>query len=408
MEDNMLYRERTKEEIREFIQRDGRTGYEKMPGSSYQGFMYEKKVDSSERVITFDLRLPDEGTLIFEAAPGIHVSSKGYLPAVKRYCQEHIILKYGAVNVNGENIQFHIENCLMDNPVSRETLEMYEAEAIRVLELHRDNLCDLAAGKFLPSVQVIENERSHANKKNNYEESIIAIKDFLSNRSKHNAICEKIDENNNTAFYSQVLTGEESFRLSFILSEEGVLILKGIYGENAFVVPEPYRYAVAEYLNDENARHKYAALSMGANGSGVSCQVCTSLLDGTIGDKTIEFMEQIVLHTLSDSMGKIEKLGAGLFVQEEREDQEIANLAKMFAESEVGKDFRSAIEGLEKTAMPLPNMMNPFGNFGGMRRPAPEIDVDDFLVDYPVSEDDEPSMSEFADDLGMDFSEEEE
>lgn len=407
MEENSLYREKTKAIIREFIQHDGRCGYEKMIGSSYQGFMYEKKVDDSERGITFDLRLPDEGTMIFEAAPGIHVSSKDYQPTVKRYCQENIALNYGAVNVDGDDVQFHIENCLMDNPVTEETLEKYEAEAIRVLELHRDNLCNLAAGRFLSCVPVIEKKIQNANKKFNYESSINSIREFLSNRSGHNAVCEKVDENDNTMFYCQVMTGDESFRLSFVLSEDGILILKGFYGENAFVVPEPYSYAVAEYLNDENAKHKYAALSMGMNGEGVSCSICTSLLDGTIGDKTIEFMEHIVLKTLRDSIVKIEKLGAGFFVKEEKEDDEMEKLAKMFAESEMGKDLMSALEGVKTPSMPLPNSMNPFGGLDGIRRPAPGHVTDSFIRDYNPTDDDELSMSEFADDLGTDSSDEE-
>lgn len=407
MEENSLYREKTKEIIREFIQHDGRCGYEKMPGSSYQGFMYEKKVDDSGRVITFDLRLPDEGTMIFEAASGTHVSSKDYQPTVKRYCQENISLNYGAVNVDGDDIQFHIENCLMDNPITEETLEQYEAEAIRVLELHRDNLNNLATGRFLSCVPVIENKRHNTNKKFNCENSINSIREFLSKRSSHNAVCEKVDENDNTLFYCQVMTGDESFRLSFVLSEDGILILKGFYGENAFVVPEPYRYAVAEYLNDENAKHKYAALSLGANGEGVSCSICTSLLDGTIGDKTIEFMEHIVLKTLRDSIERIEKLGAGFFVKEEKEDDEMEKLAKMFAESEMGKDLMSALEGVKTPTMSLPNSMNPFGGLGGIRRPAPRHAIDSFIRDYNPTDDDELSMSEFADDLGTDSSDEE-
>lgn len=407
MEENSLYREKTKEIIREFIQRDGRCGYEKMLGSSYQGFMYEKKVDDTERVITFDLRLPDEGTMIFEAAPGIHVSSKNYQPTVKRYCQDNITLNYGAINIDGDDVQFHIESCLMDNPVTEETLGKYEAEAIRVLELHRNNLCNLAAGRFLSCVPVIEKKIQNANKKFDYESSINSIREFLSNRSSHNAVCEKVDENDNTMFYCQVMTGDESFRLSFVLSEDGILILKGFYGENAFVVPEPYRYAVAEYLNDENAKHKYAALSMGMNGEGVSCSICTSLLDGTIGDKTIEFMERIVLKTLRDSIERIEKLGAGFFVKEEIEDDEMEKLAKMFAESEMGKNLVSALEGAGKPSMPLPNSMNSFGSLRGIRRSAPEHVIDSFIREHNLSDDDELSMSEFADDLETDSADEE-
>ena len=407
MEEYSLYREKTTEIIREFIQHDGRCGYEKMLSSSYQGFMYEKKLGDSKRVITFDLRLPDEGTLIFEAAPGIHVSSKDYLPTVKRYCQENITLNYGAVNVDGDDVQFHIENCLMDNPVSEETLKKYEAEAIRVLELHRDNLCNMALGRFLSCVPVKENKRSNSNKDLNYENSINSLREFLTNRSNHNAVCEKVDENNNVAFYCQVMTGDESFRLSFILSSDGVLILKGFYGENAFVVPEPYRYAVAEYLNDENARHKYAALLLGSNGEGVSCNICTSLLDGTIGDKTIEFMELIMLKTLSDSIVKIEKIGAGFFVKEDKEDDEMEKLAKMFAMGEMGKNLMSTLGGIEKPAMPLPNSINSFGGLRGMRTPEQEQVIDSFIRDYNPSDDNELSMNEFADNIGTDSSDEE-
>ena len=387
MEENSLYLGKTKEVIKEFIQRDGRIGYEKMSCSSYEGFMYSRKTETSNHMITFDIRLPIEGTMIYEAASGIHVSNRAYLPAVKRYCQERIHTKYGAVNVDGEDVQFHIENCLMENPVSAETLELYETEALRVIEQHRENLRNLATGRFLSIVPVEENIKRDVREKYNFSNSIAAIRDYLSNRARRNAVCEKLDENNNTIFYCQIKTEDETFRLSFNLTDDGILVLNGSYGENAFVVPEAYRYAVADYLNDENARHKYTALSMGNDGEGVSCSICTSLLDGVIGDKTIEFMEHILLKTLSDSIEAVETIGAGLFYKEEKMDEQIEELAKMIAEKEVGKDLMGAL--------------NPFGGFPEFAARTPALDLAPFAMDdIMLDVDDEISMCDFDDDLG--------
>ena len=66
MDERNRYQEETKDVIREFLKKNGRCGYEKLQGSSYQGFLYERKVKETNRTITFDIKLPDEGAMVFD------------------------------------------------------------------------------------------------------------------------------------------------------------------------------------------------------------------------------------------------------------------------------------------------------------------------------------------------------
>ena len=405
MDERNRYQEETKDVIREFLKKNGRCGYEKLQGSSYQGFLYERKIKETNRTITFDIRLPDEGSMVFEAASEIHVLQKSHLPAIKRYCQERIKVNYGAVNVNGDSVQFHIEDFIVDNPISIQTLEAYETEAIRVLELHYENLSNLANGKVLSIMPVKGLGKEIKDKKNRFVESIDSIRDYLSNRSSYNAICEKIDENNNTVFYCQVMAPNESFRLSFNISNDGILILKGTYGENAFVVPEAYRYAVADYINDENAKHKYGALSIGSDDEGVSFNICTSLLDGVIRDRTIKYMEGILLQNLSSSFESIETIGNGFILKDEKKNERMANLAKLLSEDKEAKDLLGIPGKMGSPLMSLLGDMNPFEGLPDLESSESEQSTG-FSLDDQQSADDDMSMCEFADDLETDVSEE--
>lgn len=391
-----MYREKSKEVIRRWIQKNGREGYEKIFGG-YEGFFYRKTLQNSNCTINVNILLPFENTLIFEAALGIHVSNAAHLPAVKLYCQE-IKTYFGAVNVDADNhnVQFHVESSLMDNPVSEETLSVFEKEAIRIFELHTENLSNLAIGKLL-STNIIKDHRKRSGKKRNtFDASINVIHDYLINKSGYNSVGKRLDENDETIFYCQAMTEEETFRISYRVVDEGILIIKGEYGENAFVVPGPYRYAVAGYLNDENAKHKYTSFSIGDATQGVSSSVCVSLLDGTIGIGSIEFFEQILLRTLSSSIETIEMLGAGLVPKENADSNEIKELAKRFASREMRKNM---LETLQEIANPVRGLSHRGNLLSGElkeeKRPElmPSFPVKERIVD---AEDKEISMSDFA------------
>lgn len=401
MDERNRYQEETKDVIREFLKKNGRCGYEKLQGSSYQGFLYERKVKETNRTITFDIKLPDEGAMVFEAASEIHVLQKSYLHAIKRYCQERIKVNYGAVNVSGDSVQFHIEDFIVDNPISIQTLEAYETEAIRVLELHYENLSNLANGKVLSIMPVKGLSKEIKEKTDRFVESIDSIRDYLSNRSYYNAICEKVDESNNTAFYCQVLSPSESFRLSFNISNDGILVLKGTYGENAFVVPEAYRYAVADYLNDENANNKYGALSIGSDDEGVSYNICTSLLDGVIGDRTIQYMEGLLFANLISSFESIETIGNGFILKDER----IAKLTKLHSEAKEAKDLSSTPSKMSSPLMSSLWDMNQLGSSPDFGSSESEQSTG-VSIDYMPFIDDDMSMCEFAEDLETDVPEE--
>ena len=396
MKGNCLYRERAKEVIREFLQREGRISYEKKQSSSYQGFMYLKK-EASDKVFAFDILLPDEGTMVFEAAIGIHVSNMAFVPTVTRYCQEKIRSNCGSVQVQGADIVFRAMDCMMENPISFETLEKYEKEAIRVLELHHDNLSNLALGRSL-SISPVEEPRSNCTGER-YDSSnqVAVIREFLSSRAHHNAVCEKMDENNNTVFYCQVKTRKDSFKFSFDFSDDGILTLKGTFGDNAFVVPEEYRYAVADYINDENSKRKYAALTIGAPGEGVSCNVSTSIMDGIIGDKTIEFMEQIVTKMLSDTVQAIETIGAGFIFKDDKTDRMMEELAKIMLEDDEGNNPAGYVRSGGVPKGVLPGFLEPIGRPRKPVRPSLEAANNTSMSEFTPDEDgDELSMSEFA------------
>ena len=153
-------------------------------------------------------------------------------------------------------------------------MNVYEKEIIRVFRLHYENLSNLASGKLL-SVKNLKNaEQKNTVSKKKERKYMNYIRSYLCNFANHNAVCEKLDENGKTDFYCQIMAGEEAYRMAFEISEEGILVLTGSYGENAFVVPEAYRYAVADYLNKENTKHKYCSMFVGTEETGVYCRMC--------------------------------------------------------------------------------------------------------------------------------------
>lgn len=334
MEKN-IYADQNMGLIENWLHKRKRKSFRKMEESSYLGFLYEKEDVNTGRIINFDIRMLEESGMSFEAYPGIHASKEEFMPALVLYCQK-IKTKYGTVYVEGKqrNVGFHIENCLLETLLSEDTLNLYEAEAVRVLMLHYENLQNLSCGK-LTSVVVKddpENDLQEKNGKKKFNKKNIQddIRAYLRGNSSYNAVCENINLNNEIAYYCQIVTQADIFKIRYLIDDDGILTLVGSYGEQAFIVPEAYQYTVALYLNNENSKHNYAALRIGNSKEGVHCQISTSLLDGTIGKETFEFMEHFLIKSLCDTVEMVELLGHGIIPKENLDIEKLNMCATEF------------------------------------------------------------------------------
>ena len=328
--------------------------YKKMEGSSYGGVRYELYDELCNRSYSVDIRLVEKhNALVFEMYPGIHVASQEYIPSVALYCQE-IKTSLGTVNVDRthRDVKFHAETSYEENPVTEITIEVLERVGIEVLRKHYENLSKLASGRVLDLEKVEEiGEICEEIQECELEANIENIRDFLKHRSHHNAICESLSESGETKFCCNILTEEDSFMLDITFKRNGFMVLRGNYGENAMVVAKPYRYGVADYLNEQNAKHMYSTLYIGDDSQGVYGEISTSLLDGIIGDDTIEFLEHILLKTLRDSAYPIQKLSAGIMPREqESEEDEMKEMLKKALADRLGNT--SGIGGMSGLSTP--------------------------------------------------------
>lgn len=310
--------------IERVLQDMGRTAYEKMEKSPYEGFIYEVRDSENERTFNVDIRFKEPEAFMFAVFPGIHICDRAFLPAVTLYCQQ-IVTEFGFVGVNADhlNIEYRVESVIKENPVCQETLEIYEHEALRILNLHYENLINLASGRVL-AIKPVDNQDlkssglSKPMSETAYESSVQSIRDYLCEKAGHNAVCEKIGPQG-ADFYSHILTGKESYHMKFCVSRYGILTVITEYGEKALVVPEAYQYAVSEYINEKNSRHIFTCLSMGNKDNGVHYRMSTSLLDGIAGEETLEVMESISVNALSECIAEIEQLAAGIMPGEQKE-----------------------------------------------------------------------------------------
>lgn len=300
------------------------SGYKKLEGSSYRGAQYEIHDSKWGRKLVVDIRLTMHNAVIFEMYPGIRASSRYFIPSMALYCQG-IKTDFGSVKIGrvSADVKFCAESCFVDHAVTLETIELMEKRGVEILEKHYDNLALLAVGKML-SVNKIEADEYEPEEYNyDFESNVRNVRDYLMHRSNLNSIGETIFDNGKTIFYCQVFTETDSYKMEFIFNKSGFLTLKGNYGENAVSIAPAYRYGVADYLNELNAKHMYGNLNVGDESQGVYCKISTSLLDGVIGDKTIEFLEYILLKTLKDSQYSIQMLAAGMIPKEDQLEKNI-------------------------------------------------------------------------------------
>lgn len=304
--------EKSKKNIKKFLSNHRHNVYKILPENKFEGYRYQKISDDFKNNIYFDIILTEENALIFEAIFDIHVVDDTYLPSVIRYCQE-ICPKYGSFYVENNTVKYHSEDCLIDNPLSIDTIEVYETEVLRLYSIHYDNLLALSKGHFL-----LLNNDTHkvlvSESAKDYDSTIQNIQDFLEKSDAITIYKDSEESEEGILFYYKTFVNENQYRLCFYLTD-GVLILKGFYGENPFKVPEAYRYIVSDYLNQLNIIHKYSSLSIGAKGDELFGSICTSLLDGSIGKDTLYFMQFFLLMTLEESRKDVEKLCAGLSIR---------------------------------------------------------------------------------------------
>lgn len=276
-------------------------------------------------------------------------------------------------------------------------MELFQEEAIKVLRMHYDNLKNLAHGKLL---SVKWNERISqgpiCEKKCKFDKETVLdnIRDYLSNRSNHNSICENLDKEDNVHFYCQVLTSTDSYRVEFLIDAAGIFTVRGSYGENEFIVPKAYEYAIANYLNAKNAKHKYGTLYLGDadKGIGFHCKIHTLLLDGPIGDKTIEFLEQILLNILSDSIEKVEMFGMGILPRNKRESEKELLEKLMMLEKTSKQRFFDQFTGFKRHGL----MPEPSG--GSPIKPEETLDLEKMMTPDDTDTE-EVTLSDFAEQL---------
>ena len=326
------------ENIREHIVERSKHAFEKIEGSSYEGFMYELKGDDSKHILKIDIKLKGD-ILTFEAYPGIISYTSDRAADLCVYCQR-IHKRFGSVNVNNinGNVFYHMEDFIADNPVSQETIILYENEAIEIFDAHYENLAKIACEK----TSLVESVNGHdriIDSTNisipSYKESINACKEYLTKNSGHNSICETISkETDDIAFSSQVLTEDDIYKLDFIFSSAGVFTINAYYSDsNAINIKEEYIYLVADIINKYNSRQACGSLHVNRDDGGLYCSIHESLLNGSISKKTIETMEEMVIGILNRTMKELYRASHGLPEREERE-----------AENEVKHIIESALE----------------------------------------------------------------
>ena len=378
--------------IREHVVEGSKQAFEKIEGSSYEGFMYELKRDDSDLTLKFDIRLKGD-LFIFEAYPGIISYTRDRADDLCVYCQQ-IDKRFGSVNVNNinGNVFFHMEDFISDSPVSKETITLYENEAIEIFDLHYKNLNNIACEKTALTEPVNMNDRtsdSHNLSISSYKESIDECREYLSKDSGHNSICETVsNESYGVIFMSQVLTGEDIYRLDFVFSPEGVFTINAYYSDtNAIYVKKEYKYLVADIINKYNTRQACGSLHVSSKDGSLYCSIHKSLLDGAISKETIENMEELVIGILNRSMKELYRASHGLPAREAAEDvNEVKHIIEHALEI-AGKNRPSRL--------PFRNLDALKGLFDRTNKElakpwTDEIDASEFMEDMDLEFDEDP------------------
>ncbi len=368
----MDYIEETLNTIQEYFSGKGEC-YEKKEGSSYKGIIAKDK----ETGILVDIRLTKNGTLIYEAFPGIRVY-KEYLEEVTMYCQR-IKSRFGTVYVkeHNRNVLFHAESSVRDNPISELTIKTIEEEAYGVLQDHLKNLEALACGHGLDVQPVKEKKNKETNTISlipDLEKNIEICRAYLA-KSNHNAICENNDKNNDVAFFSQMLTNDEVFRFKYVFDDtSGMLSVTAEFGENSFVIKDPYKYAICMIMNHFNSRFACGNLRINEDHS-YNAIVSVSLMDGVLSEETYDYLEHCLVSLLHEAHGKIERVGSGHLINMDDDEDNT---------KEVRNIIEEALEAAGKSQIPRFPSLDELMKSKGIEIPDPEFifpDEDETTVD---------------------------
>ena len=335
----------TRGNIENWLSRKQRKTYKRMKTDNYRGYLYQVTLPDPKITATVVLRLTDLNMLVLELYSGIRVLNPVLMAPVALYCQQRVKTRFGDVEAEPISgcITYRVETTFRERAVGEATLELYEEEAIRTICAHYQNLKALAEGKLLAleePVKIAPPADKKEAKKMDKTEAIEAIRTYLESQN-HNIKAEKLHmEGDPEGFLCEIRVRSKHFMVNYEISDCGILTLTGRCGTTQIPVKKEYQYAVAEYLNRQNASNLYGNFCMGTEDTGWFYRIDTSLLEEPASERIISNMERILIHSMMECASTVDRLAAGLLISDERSEKE---LLQHFAT--MANDFRSDVLG---------------------------------------------------------------
>lgn len=294
----------------------------KLAGSS-EGALWERDAYLA------DLRLTDmtkDGPVdyaLLRLYPGISVP-EAYRAQVVQYIQNYTVTGIGGLVVddehNGELI-YSVQTPMIENAITVETFRALESFAARLLRMHRPALEALAGGNLpdsLPSETTVPELESSLD-----EEQLRAFADgvrtYLVSKSSHNAVSEYTDEDGLPHWLCELYTSSNHYYMDIALCRNGIATVKLRHGARGILTPPAYRRAMARYLNGCSAPRKVGFLWVGNDREGVTNLANISMLDGPIGEETVEELQGIMGTAIRNIGDQAARLACGMVPAEESE-----------------------------------------------------------------------------------------
>lgn len=317
----------TLKNLEHYLNETGCAMYRKLAGSS-EGAMWQREDYLA------NLRLTDltkDGPIdyaLLELSPGISVP-KPYRAQVAQYIQTYMISDIGGLVVDGEHdgeLIYNIQTPMIENAITAETFRVLENFAARQLRMHRPALEALAGGNLpdsLPSEAVapeLEDKLS--------EEQLRAfaggIRSYLVNKSSHNAVSEYSDENGLPHWLCELYVSSDHYFMDIALSRSGIATVKLRRGARGILTAPAYRRAMAKYLNDCSAPRKVGFFRVGSGCEGVTNLANISMLDGPVGEKTMDELEGVLITSLFRTSEQTARLAHGMAPEKEEDEEDTA------------------------------------------------------------------------------------